>query len=125
RQLLRSFYVESHLHSSRIENFYMLKRLHDLLRDLTQVLINFYSIHPPTHFDKFFGKMTFSLSNFYYIILFIYIRMIQYLFYMLFRSNKILSVLWVFLVHYNTLLFYEIRIIIAQALINNNMMNDC
>src|SRR5690625_2375265 len=30
--------------------------------------------------------------------------MIQYFFYMLFRSNKILRVFWVFLIHYNLLL---------------------
>src|SRR5699024_11864958 len=41
-----------------------------------------------------------------------------------FRSNKVLTVFYIFFVHYINSPSYKLKIIIAQALINKNMMND-
>src|SRR5699024_6646711 len=47
-----------------------------------------------------------------------------YFIYITFRSNKDLTVFYIFFVHYINSPSYKLKIIIAQALINKNMMND-
>src|SRR5699024_4545531 len=56
--------------------------------------------------------------------MFIYAYICHYFIYITFRSNKVLTVFYIFFVYYINSPSYKLKIIIAQALINKNMMND-